>query len=617
MVAIKLSLCAALLCLQAGAALAQDKWAAEGFSAEEARKWQAADFGTKDALKWKQAGFEPDSAALWKKEKFSPAEAGPWRALKPGDAARWKKAGAAPSETERLMKAGWDGWDLDKWRRAGFDTKETLALVEAGFAHYLLDDARGWKKLFPVTEVKAWRDAGFLPTGQDSALKWKKAGFKPEEAGILLKSGFGDYYAEQAVKWRNAGFTVNEAGAWRKAGFGELYSGAALDWKKAGFTPEEAGEWLKAGFSESYADAALNWKKTGFTLQSVKAWLSAGFGTLDSGNADKWRKAGFTPEEIKAWGKAGFSAAWDLEKALAWKKEGFSAKEAKTYRTEGLTADQSAALAKLPPSGQLGLLLEILRAQPDNLKLTERIIKLYGGLETKPSMPEEAGRFMGRGVAAMKEAKSAGDYREAAAEFRKAVIAAPWYAAAFYNLAGALGESGDYAGAARNLKFYLLAAPDAGDAPEARALMYEMEFKAGKAEREEWLSIMKGPWHFSNCNPEVSWRGPGCTKEEEGSLFWRGRDAREFVFPGNGTLELPEAYASLLGETVVKVVGTPSGPGFQDLAWECRYASGRSAKAAKARNYKDAKGGETFELSCDYQDDHTKSHTLLIGRLGL
>ena len=40
-----------------------------------------------------------------------------------------------------------------------------------------------------------------------------------------------------------------------------------------------------------------------------------------------------------------------------------------------------------------------------------------------------------------------------------------------------------YGGAARNLRFYLLAAPDAPDAKQAKTLMYELEYEQEKVDR--------------------------------------------------------------------------------------------------------------------------------------
>jgi tetratricopeptide (TPR) repeat protein len=151
------------------------------------------------------------------------------------------------------------------------------------------------------------------------------------------------------------------------------------------------------------------------------------------------------------------------------------------------------------PREQLKQLTTQLQSSPGDDALREKIIKLALTLDPEPAMPEEAERFMARGTAAVKDAKTDQDFKDAAAEFEKATVAAPWLANAYYNLAVAESKAGDYAGAARNLRFYLLVAPNAPDAKDAKNLMYEMEYKqekAGKdraeqARREEELARKK------------------------------------------------------------------------------------------------------------------------------
>ncbi len=121
-----------------------------------------------------------------------------------------------------------------------------------------------------------------------------------------------------------------------------------------------------------------------------------------------------------------------------------------------------------------------LQKAPGDQALREKIIKLALTFDPKPEIPEDAERFNARGKAAVKEAQSQKDFAEAAAEFEKATLAAPWLANPYYNLADTQGKAGDYAKAAQNLKLYLLAAPDSPDAKAVKELMYEMEFKAEK-----------------------------------------------------------------------------------------------------------------------------------------
>lgn len=129
-----------------------------------------------------------------------------------------------------------------------------------------------------------------------------------------------------------------------------------------------------------------------------------------------------------------------------------------------------------------------LQRNPNDQGLREKIIKLALEIKPPPAVPEEAERHMARGAAAIRGAKDTKDFEEAAAEFERATLAAPWLADAYYNLGVAKDKAGDYAGALRSLKLYLLAAPDAPDAKSARSLIYEIEYREEKAEKEKEIA---------------------------------------------------------------------------------------------------------------------------------
>jgi tetratricopeptide (TPR) repeat protein len=125
-----------------------------------------------------------------------------------------------------------------------------------------------------------------------------------------------------------------------------------------------------------------------------------------------------------------------------------------------------------------------LAANPGDTALREKIINLVVAMDSPPPLPEDALRYLGRGNAALQDAKSAQDFQDAIAEFDKAVLAAPWFADAYYNLANAQAAAGNYGAAAKSVNLFLLAAPNSPDAPKAKKLMYELEYKQEKAEKE-------------------------------------------------------------------------------------------------------------------------------------
>ena len=120
----------------------------------------------------------------------------------------------------------------------------------------------------------------------------------------------------------------------------------------------------------------------------------------------------------------------------------------------------------------------------DDQRLRETIIKLVQKLSPPPAVPEESTRFSVRGQIAIKEAKSAVDFDEAAREFGNALRVAPWWADGYINQGVALEKAGKFNEAARALKFYLLAAPNAPDRQNVRNQVYALEYRQEKAQKE-------------------------------------------------------------------------------------------------------------------------------------
>lgn len=157
-------------------------------------------------------------------------------------------------------------------------------------------------------------------------------------------------------------------------------------------------------------------------------------------------------------------------------------------RTEQAVSEVEAAGVAAEEAGRLREALEhyitALEALPDpppledDLRLRERIIKVVGRLDPPPAVPEEAQRHGVRGQVAFRKAQSQLGLEEAADELRQAVRAAPWWPAAVYNLALVQERLEQYEEARGNLDLYLLAAPEAPDAGEVRAKIFELEYLA-------------------------------------------------------------------------------------------------------------------------------------------
>ncbi len=125
-----------------------------------------------------------------------------------------------------------------------------------------------------------------------------------------------------------------------------------------------------------------------------------------------------------------------------------------------------------------------LQKNPNDYALREKIINHVQAMRPVPAIPEEARRFMNRGMAAAEGARTESDYRDAIQEFQKAVNIAPWLGSGYRNLAVVQDKAGQYVQALQNLKLYLLTNPPAADAEAAKTLMDKIEYRQEKAAKE-------------------------------------------------------------------------------------------------------------------------------------
>ena len=125
-----------------------------------------------------------------------------------------------------------------------------------------------------------------------------------------------------------------------------------------------------------------------------------------------------------------------------------------------------------------------LQANPHDLALREKIIRLAADMNPPPEIPAEAKRYMSRGLAAMEDAKTEADFKDAANEFSQAVNMAPWLGVGYRDLAIAADKAGDYDRALRNLGWYLLSKPAPADADWANDLKAKIEYRKEKAAKE-------------------------------------------------------------------------------------------------------------------------------------
>lgn len=127
--------------------------------------------------------------------------------------------------------------------------------------------------------------------------------------------------------------------------------------------------------------------------------------------------------------------------------------------------------------------LRTLRDPPpndDDVRIRERILGVVHRLGVAPRVPEEVEARLTSGVRAFAEAKDREGFLTAAAEFRRAVVLAPWHAPALLNLALVQEALGQFGPAAANLRFHAMVVEDAQRGLQSRTRSSELEDKAVK-----------------------------------------------------------------------------------------------------------------------------------------
>ncbi len=136
------------------------------------------------------------------------------------------------------------------------------------------------------------------------------------------------------------------------------------------------------------------------------------------------------------------------------------------------------------PRTQLKQSIEQLQKTPDDAALREKIIKLARTVKPAPTVPEEARRHFVQAVTLQKDAKGTSDYDEVLAEYAQALLIAPWWGDAYYNLSVANEAAGRFEAALPALKLFLATGPKQADARQAQDHVYALEAKLKKAAKE-------------------------------------------------------------------------------------------------------------------------------------
>lgn len=104
----------------------------------------------------------------------------------------------------------------------------------------------------------------------------------------------------------------------------------------------------------------------------------------------------------------------------------------------------------------------------------QRAVEWFSRQNPKPQLPEEARRFRVQAEGAVREKR----LPDAAGRYAEALKIAPWWPEGRFNHALVLAELGRYTEAIREMKRYLMLAPDAPNARAAKDQIYAWEDKA-------------------------------------------------------------------------------------------------------------------------------------------
>lgn len=265
-------------------------------------------------------------------------------------------------------------------------------------------------------------------------------------------------------------------------------------------------------------------------------------------------------------------------------------------------------LAATPrPTPRLQPLLAQLAENPDDAALRTRIIQLVLGMSHPPKVSEQFNEQIGAAGYAFKHATSQTDFQTSIDAFKKASLLAPWVADVYYNIALADEKVQNFDGAILNLRWYLIAKPNAADTDSVQqkigALQYEKQQKAtvnaqataaarasaaakiAAAELSARKAAVLGSirnatfgvnYQMSFCHPPNDVL-TGCTLAEMQGKDWYATARLNFAFsfPDPGTVEIDvlnsafsqatPQYPNGTPEPLFRGTVTPSG----SVQWEC------------------------------------------------
>ena len=146
----------------------------------------------------------------------------------------------------------------------------------------------------------------------------------------------------------------------------------------------------------------------------------------------------------------------------------------KTGVADMLRAAMSSSVARMAnPQEKLNQYISELRKNPHDQGLRKQIILFANAMKPAPAIPDDAQRSFFQGNTIMKAAKNTSDYKLAIDKYNEALIEAPWWEDAYYNIAMAESSAGMTDDAKKNLQLYIFTKPK--DVAQAQNKIYEIE----------------------------------------------------------------------------------------------------------------------------------------------
>lgn len=157
------------------------------------------------------------------------------------------------------------------------------------------------------------------------------------------------------------------------------------------------------------------------------------------------------------------------------------------------------------PQETLNRYIASLQKSPNDDALRKKIIKHVQEMKPRSAIPAEAEKYEGRAEYAIKNAKNEADFLDAANEYGKALLIAPWVSSYYFNQAIAFEKANKPKEAKQSFELYLVAAPHASDARDIRKRIAGLEYaleksakgssyqvSAANQQNEHWIKNLDG-----------------------------------------------------------------------------------------------------------------------------